>query len=498
MPAPSADPTHRFGVYAWGFDDSSYAVCDGCPDRLNWAAEKVAATGSRTIRVYLGARDDYQVNPPTNPEDDGYLLRIVAGAGYPYYPGETAYGRLFADPRFDTYLLTVYSPADNRNDWKDGWTADEAALERAQLAALGEFLLRSYPRKTFVFLNWEGDNAIHGRAGDPAAWDAFLAWMRSRTAGVRAAQAANPRSSARLFAGLEFNQLHKNGAWCGADESIAHRCVIDYVGPRVEVDYYSYSSWETLAVKGLDPTTNLKQQLGAGLAYALALLRRARPELKPANLLLGEYGFARTAPRNGECRAASYVQELIGAIEAPDAFGVSYAVFWQILDNAPAVDQTGGTYGLFQSANGEATLSGAVLRAALQGAKPPALPANCPRLNACHDDPANSCAIVDATSFSPRLTLGGAMAIFGVHFSNAGNSIEILQGSRRFVLPRDASGGWHESRGQVNVALPEELAPGPAFVYLTDSRGLDTNGQLVDLAPPAGSSPSDGEPNPRP
>jgi hypothetical protein len=424
-----------------------------------------------------------------NPEDAGYLVRIVAGSGYPYFPAETAYGQLFADPRFDTYLLTVYTPADNRNDWADGWTPGEAALERQQIAALGDLLLRSYPRKTFLFLNWEGDNAIHTHAADPTAWEAYLAWVRARTAGVRAAQAANPGSSARLFAGLEFNLVRRNGVWCGADGSLAHRCVLDYIGPRVEVDYYSYSSWDTLAVKAVDPTANLKHELAASLGFALALLKGAHPQLRPANFLLGEYGFARTGPRSGECRAAAYLQELLGALEAPDAFGISYAVFWQVVDNAPAVDPNGGTYGIFRGADGESTLPGAFFRAALKGGKPPALPTACPRINPCHDDAASSCGVIEASSWTPRFTPDSVLSIFGVHFSNAGNTVQIFQGGHRYVLPRDGGASWHESRGQINVALPDGLVSGPAYVYVTDAGGLDSNGQVLDLEPSAQGSP---------
>jgi hypothetical protein len=483
VPAPSTDRAHRFGVYAWGFDQSSYPVCEGCLDRLNWAAEKVAAAGSRTIRVYLGARDDYQVNPPVNPEDAGYLARIVAGAGYPVATSATAYGQLFADPRFDTYLLTVYTPADDRNDWIAGWMRDQSALESEQIAELSDVLLRAFPRKTFILLNWEGDNAIHGHAGEPAVWESFVAWMRSRTAGVRAAQARNSGGKARLFAGLEFNQLRKGGVWCGSDGALAHRCVVDYAGPRVEVDYYSYSSWETLSIKGLDPTANLKHELGVSLGYALDLLKRARPELTPANFLLGEYGFARAAPRYGECRAAAYVGELVGAFEQPDAFGLSYAVFWQVLDNAQIDGADGGTFGLFRGSDGALTLPGSFLRAALQGAKLPALPASCPRIYACHDDPSNSCGAVDAATWKPLFSPDSTLAIFGVNFSRSGNSVEVVQGGHRFVLPRDGGLDWWESRGQINAALPDGLTPGQAFVYVTDARGLDSNGQVLNLQP---------------
>lgn len=381
VPNPPRDRARRFGVYAWGFDDSSYDACEGCPDRLGWAAEKVASTGSRTIRVYLGARDDYQVNPPQNVEDVDYLVRIVAGAGYPDFAAETAYSRLFSDPRFDTYLLSVYTPADNRGDWMVGWTPAGADLERDQVAALGDLLLKTYPKKTFIFLNWEGDNAIHARLGDRSAWDGFVTWIRSRVDGVRAAQAANRGGAAHLFAGLEFNQVRRNGAWCGTDGALENRCVLDYVAPRVDVDYYSYSAWQTLDVKTADPTASLKRALASDLGFALGLLRRSRPELRPANFLLGEYGFARTAPNTGECRAAAYLQEVFGALEGRDAFGVSYAIYWQVLDNAPTADSAAGTYGLFRGVDGGLTLSGSVFRAAVKRSKPPALPRDCPRID---------------------------------------------------------------------------------------------------------------------
>lgn len=492
IPSPPRDRAHRFGVYAWGFDDSSYSPCEGCPDRLGWVADKVASTGSRTIRVYLGARDDYRVNPPQNAEDEGYLVRIVAGAGYPLYPSETAYSRLFSDSRFDTYLLTVYTPADNRGDWMVGWTQAGADQERAQIAALGNFLLRTYPKKTFLFLNWEGDNAIHLREGDRSAWDAFITWTRSRVDGVRAAQAANRNGAAHLLVGLEFNLVQKNGAACGADGALEHRCVLDYVAPKVDVDYYSYSAWQTLNVKAANPGASLKSALASDLGFALGLLKRARPELKPANFLLGEVGFARTAPNAGECRAASYVQEIFGALEGKGSFGVSYAIYWQVLDNPPGGDVAGGTYGLFRGTDGGPTLAASIFHAAVKHAKPPAIPRDCPKIDACRDDPSKSCGVVNASAWTPDLSPGSTLAIFGAHFSAGGNRVQVIQGPHHYVLPRDEGNSWFESAEQINAALPGTLTSGPTFVYVTDARGLDSNGQPVDLEAAHGSSPAAG------
>ncbi|MGH9769364.1 MAG: hypothetical protein ACREAB_18220, partial [Blastocatellia bacterium] len=51
--APPAQVADRVGIYAWGFESSAYqsqtAQTGGQIDRLNWAADKVAEIGSRTI-----------------------------------------------------------------------------------------------------------------------------------------------------------------------------------------------------------------------------------------------------------------------------------------------------------------------------------------------------------------------------------------------------------------------------------------------------------------
>src|SRR5262245_44681845 len=54
VPAPSAQIADRMGVYAWGFESSAYqSQTGGQIDRLNWAADKVAQIGSRTIRLNI-------------------------------------------------------------------------------------------------------------------------------------------------------------------------------------------------------------------------------------------------------------------------------------------------------------------------------------------------------------------------------------------------------------------------------------------------------------
>ena len=86
----------RIGIYAWGFDTTSWP---GSPDRLSWATAKIAALGARTIRITLAPTDPYQVLGA------GGAFDLATAAASP------AYGALFANPSFDTILITTYSAA---------------------------------------------------------------------------------------------------------------------------------------------------------------------------------------------------------------------------------------------------------------------------------------------------------------------------------------------------------------------------------------------------
>src|SRR5262245_55088046 len=171
VPPSPLERADRFGVYNWNVNDSAF-IDNGSNDRLNWAADKVAETGSRTIRVFIGARDDYRVNPPGAPT----LVQIAQSP---------AYDKLFHDPRFQTYLLTVYSAGAGASDWYDGFTAYEYVRERDEIKRLGEHLLDNpaFANKTFIVLNWEGDAAISSNKS--VVWDYYVNWIRARAEGVK-------------------------------------------------------------------------------------------------------------------------------------------------------------------------------------------------------------------------------------------------------------------------------------------------------------------------
>jgi hypothetical protein len=478
---PPVERADRFGVYNWGVDYAAYPE-GGELDRLNWAADKVASLGSRTIRVALPG-SIYLVSPPGQPD----LAATAASA---------AYDRLFGDPRFRTYLLTTYSWADLRDQWADGFTEEEADATRDEVTRFGEYLLSNprYAGKTFIVLNWEGDNAMAWKSERQTAWDAYTAWIQARADGVKAARRRHPASAARLFSGLEFSTVTspKTGLPCGTpvedplrQDPLQNRCVIDYVAPRVDVDYYSFSSWLTLDVKSQGPDASFKDAFKRDLGFALERVRAQRPEVTEANFLIGEFGFHRT--RWGENTAANFMNEFIAALEAPDAFRVSYAIFWQVIDNTPLPFVWEDGFGLFKSRDGRLALSraGEVFKRRLAGESVPAYPRG-PAIRRSPLpgvlDPATGTADFRLNPDS-RLSIHADGCCQGApSFSAEGNQVHVQQGFSQHMMPRDNAAFFAESESRISASLPSGRRPGWATVFVTDRDGVDSNAQFIRLA----------------
>src|SRR5262245_57198729 len=468
-PAPT-ERADRFGVYNWNVNDSPLPV-DGSIDRLNWAAAKVAETGSRTIRVFIGVRNDYFVNPPGTPD----LLQIAQSQ---------AYDKLFRDPRFKTYLLTAYSAGSATNNWADGFTASEYARERDEIKRLGEYLLNNpaFTNKTFIVLNWEGDGAIYSNRS--MVWDYYVNWIRARAEGVKLARQRFPTSEVHLFSGLEFNRVRRNEKPCGSpadnpvrEDPLKHRCVIDYVAPQVEVDYYSYSSWQTIIE---NPNVNLKRRYKTDLSYALSKVKVGRPEITERNFIIGEFGFERA--QNGECVSANLLNEIFDAFDGDDAFHPSYVIFWQIIDNGRLYGFLTEGLGLFRVRNGRltATLLSETFQKRIAGQQV-AKYAECPRIRQWPEPPAvvNQQGTTEFT-LNPDSLISihapGSGPFQGSEFSASGNIVNFNQLARRFELQSNNTTVWNESTERINISIPPASRPGPAWFYVTGAHGIDENG----------------------
>ena len=184
---------------------------------------------SSSIRIYLGVNDIYQLN------GGAAFATPLAAAQSP------AYAKLFSNPALSTFFLTTYTASDQNSDWFTGYSAAQAQAETAAIEAVAAHLVQTYPTKTFALLNGEGDNAIASVVGSSAAWDGMLAWIQSRIAGVRQAQAANPLFASHLAVGLEV-QLHTaypvGGATVPCGTGPTSSCVVGKIAPNVAADFY--------------------------------------------------------------------------------------------------------------------------------------------------------------------------------------------------------------------------------------------------------------------
>jgi hypothetical protein len=437
--APGTD-AGRIAAYHWD-PDASAAPVD--LDVRPWGARDLAGMGARAIRVTLSARDDY----------DGANLgetRLVDIAASEHWAA------LFASGNFDTVLLTTYTAADIAGQWADGLSAEEAAAETAEIAELGAWLLEHAPGVIFVLLNWEGDNALAPVKSSAVAWEGYAAWIEARVAGVEAARAAVPGSSARLYTGLEFNAVDDlvTGAPCG---SVPRDCVLSVIGPSARVDVFSYSSWQSASVYVGDG--DLGARYAADLDRIEAALSSGHADLRREQILVGEYGAIREY--HGECSAA---QRSANMTEALLAWGAGMGVHWQLRDNPGA--QTWYGYGLLSRDDRE-TLSGPYFRETWSGSAHAAIPSACPRIN--------EGGVVDGQTFDADIAAGATLSIFGGGFSAEGNVVHFDQDGTLFEVTA-GSPWWYESAGQINATLPSGVVAGDGIrVWVTGPEGWESN-----------------------
>jgi hypothetical protein len=477
VPIPPAAGADRIGIYAWGFESSAWqAQTGGALDRLNWGADKIAQIGSRTIRLTL----------------PGLVYGLSANGDLAQVAASSAYDRLFSDARFKTYLLTTTTTGaflDTQYPWTDGFTAAEAEATRAEIGRLGDYLLSNakYAGKTFIIINWEADNELEQYVNQPSIWEAYGAWMQARADGVRDARQRNANSAAQLYSAFEFNQVFaRSGERCGTpvadplrENPLKNSCALDYIASKVTVDYYSYSSWQTLDVKLEDQNASFKERLQRDLSFALAKVRERRPEMQERNFMVGEFGLHRT--RWGEKNIANYVAEVIDAVMTPDGFQMSYALWWQIIDNLPFNTVWEEGFGLFRSRNNLFYLNqvGEVFKRKLAGQPVTPLMGG-PFLR--HSPPG----VLNATTgeFDFQLNPPSRISLYaepGKPFSAVGNRVTVEQMMNTFLLSPQTAAEFTESETQITTTLPQGLRPGGVFMQVLDANGVESQAAFVTL-----------------
>eukprot|EP00051_Salpingoeca_urceolata_P024231 m.423115 g.423115 ORF g.423115 m.423115 type:complete len:560 (-) comp20207_c0_seq4:42-1721(-) len=322
--APGARCAGRIGATHW---NPCYFINATLPSLLD-GAHVLAGTGSKVIKVAtFNPRAMYPFNSPAWPDDSAFdsLLSMVS---HPYYK------TLWSMPEFETYILIAYStvggPAGGSiSYWTRGITEAQAAEETRQFHAAAAFLHRTYPNKTFVFENWEGDWASRGgsyNASKPAtdlALNSMRTWLAARQHGITLAreqvrterhQPITPTATqGRIFFSAEVNLVE-------ASRTKGEPNMINRVIPYIQLDMVSYSSYDT-------------EKSPANFRAALGYLqeqhnRTVHSPPGPAAVFVAEYGMGEnTAPNS---TIATTVQIVVNEALT---FGCSYIMYWETLDN---------------------------------------------------------------------------------------------------------------------------------------------------------------------
>jgi hypothetical protein len=396
------------------------------------------------MRLVLSALDPYRVNPPGP-------FSLAAAARAP------AYDALFRRPDLSTYLITAYTTPDVSKEWATGFSSAAAAQEKGEFADLARYLGTTFPNKTFILLNWEGDNAI-AEVSSPAtsiAYDNFTAWIGARAAGVAAG-----RGSGHVYSGLEFNLVRSgvNGPPCSND------CVLTRVVPKVDVDYYSYSSYQTINVGG---TADVARDIKTDLDFILGTVRGAHPSVTKDRILVGELGFTRDTADWSEC---DVVDRYVEATRALASWGVARAIVWQIFDNPPT-SYLYPDFGIYKK-DGTPSLAAYSFQTLFRmgSASGPAL--SCPR----------TVAMVDGVTYGATIHPTTVITLWGT-FDPSGNGVRVRQGLNEWTLDKTNGNYFYESLNQINVQLPAGIVPGAPIDVFVTSHGTDSNGQVVVIEP---------------
>jgi hypothetical protein len=232
-------------------------------------------------------------------------------------------------------------------------------------------------------------------------------------------------------------------------------------------------------VKVADRNASYKDAIRRDLQFALAKVRERRPEVEERHFLLGEFGMPRMAW--SEKTVANFVNEMIDAVAAPDGFQVSYAVFWQIIDNLPFNIVWNEGFGLFTSRHGMFYLNrvGDVFKNRLAG-QPVAPLAGGPFIR--RDPPG----VVNAATGAGDLEVhpNSRIEIFADGerpFTAAGNRVNIEQMLNHFLIAPADTPDFSESAMKISGTAPKGVRPGGAFVQVYDGNRVESQGQFVNF-----------------
>ena len=353
----SAQPRldQRIGFYQW-VGSPNFAASE---DLLTRARRRSVETGSRVLRLYLGARFDY-VHLPFSSRL--FSRDRVEG---PLTPAKILalprYRSVLEDDSIETVVLTVYPIRDYGAGPDDinllrPWSRVETELEHGQTKQLCEFLYREFgdKPKTIILANSEADEKlleIMNYTGSPQrAIDTLTQWTNTRFQALDEVRKSYPKARLQIFHAFEIKLVNLRIVKRGARfQKVALKqgsyeqgwCALEHVVPNVVFDLLSYSAYESANSpfetweSDTDPqetVTRLRRDLERIRTHSEGSLSPlGRRRFGKDFVMIGELGYARDQFEH--LPTGPLLPRLYYALKTVLEWGCPYVVLWQVYDS---------------------------------------------------------------------------------------------------------------------------------------------------------------------
>jgi hypothetical protein len=246
--------------------------------------------------------------------------------------------RFVLNSPFAFYFVWSYchsAPSDNY--WRTGMTAEQKEKEYREVYSFADYLLTTFANteKTFLLGHWEGDWSLLGgfdKDAEPTeiAIRGMVDWLNIRQRAIADARRARPDSKTSVYGYTEVNLVGK------AMEG--KKTVTNNVLPSINVDYVSYSCWDSLDLsQGEEAMT---RRLSRSLDYIESRMKRHPGRGK--RVFVGEFGFPFDIVKTQQAQAHSARVFLRAALQ----WGCPFILYWQVYENEAKEGENGRGEGL--------------------------------------------------------------------------------------------------------------------------------------------------------
>jgi hypothetical protein len=219
---------------------------------------------------------------------------------------------------FAYYVMWTYTFTNPK--WQDGMSQTELDAEYKEIYDYTKYLLTTFNNtgKSFYFGHWEGDWYILGtydRTQDPTptALNGMIQWLNIRSKAVDQCKQDHPHTNVFVWNYISVNLVQK---------AIAGGVTLtNNVVPYVNVDYVSYSSYDSLDQSKVD--TLLPQALD----YIKSKIP-AKANVPGSRVMIGEFGFPATV-----VGAANQNAYAVHTVKVAVNWGVDFCVYWEVYGN---------------------------------------------------------------------------------------------------------------------------------------------------------------------